>query len=103
MTHGWCIAGLLLGDEGKGKIVDALTRRIGASLVIRTGGCQAAHHVVTDDGRSHCFAQFGSGALAGARTHLSRFMFIEPVALIREAAHLEALGVRDPLSTLTVH
>lgn len=98
-----CVVGLGFGDEGKGSIVDALTRKHKADLVVRfNGGAQAAHHVVTDDGLEHCFAQFGSGTLAGARTHLSRFMLIDPTALDREAEHLRAIGLPAPYAALTI-
>ncbi len=97
------VAGLGFGDEGKGSIVDSLVRRFGAGLVVRyNGGAQSAHNVVLPDGRHHCFSQFGSGTLAGARTHLSRYMMIDPVALINEAKHLQELGIPDPFSLLTI-
>lgn len=97
------VVGLGWGDEGKGSIVDALTRKTGADLVVRfCGGAQAAHHVVTDEGLDHCFAQFGSGTLAGARTHLSRFMLIDPAALINEAEHLREITSSNPFDRLTI-
>src|SRR5215467_3672428 len=97
------IADLGFGDAGKGAITDFLTRRLSAHTVVRfNGGPQAAHNVVTPDGRHHTFAQFGSGTLAGARTHLSRFMLVDPLALVREADHLRDLGVADPYGGLTV-
>jgi adenylosuccinate synthase len=90
MSTAYLVQGLLFGDEGKGTTVDALVRKTGADLVVRfNGGPQTAHHVVLPDGRSHCFSQFGSGTLAGARTHLSRFMLVEPMALQREAQSLK--------------
>ncbi|HEX9034800.1 MAG TPA: adenylosuccinate synthetase [Streptosporangiaceae bacterium] len=97
------------GDAGKGTVVDWLCARPGAEpvrprTVIRfNGGAQAAHNVVTPDGRHHTFAQFGSGMFtAGVRTHLSRFMLVDPLALAAEAAHLAESGVRDALDRLTV-
>jgi adenylosuccinate synthase len=97
------VAGLGFGDEGKGTITDFLVRQHSAKLVVRyNGGPQAAHHVVTSDGRTHCFSQFGAGTLAGAATHLSRFMFIDPLAIIREADHLREIGVADPFALLTI-
>jgi len=97
------VTGLGHGDEGKGATVDALVRRLGLELVVRhNGGPQAAHHVVRDDGQVHCFAQFGAGTLVpGVRTHLSRFMLVEPLALAREAAALERIGVAAPLGRLS--
>ena len=84
------------GDAGKGSIVDFLTRAHEAHTVVRyNGGAQAGHRVVTRgaDPREHVFAQFGSGTLAGAATHLSRFMLLDPLAMIAEGQQLQALGV----------
>ncbi len=90
------------GDAGKGSIVDFLTREHAAHTVVRyNGGAQAGHRVVTPAGAEHVFAQFGSGTLAGARTHLSRFMLVEPLAMLAEAAHLRMLGV-DALACTTI-
>jgi len=103
----YVILGLGFGDEGKGSIVDYIAREIGQATsyyptVIRfNGGPQAAHNVVTPDGKHHTFSQFGSGTLAGARTHLSRFVLVEPFALLNEAEHLTTLGV-SPFELLTV-
>ena len=64
------------------------------TVVRFNGGAQAAHNVVTADGRHHTFAQFGSGSFTpGVRTHLSRFMLVDPLALAAEAAHLASVGV----------
>jgi adenylosuccinate synthase len=82
------VLGLGFGDEGKGTMVDWLARRAPSPpLVVRwNGGPQAAHHVVTDDGRTHCFAQLGSGSFVpGARTHLGREMAVDLYALHVEA------------------
>lgn len=96
--------GLGFGDEGKGASVDFLCRKFNAGLVIRySGGSQAGHNVQLPDGRRHTFSQFGAGTLAGARTYLGDPVIINPTALVREAAHLEELGVSDPYQTLTVH
>jgi len=108
------VTGLGFGDEGKGTLIDALARRAhlaagtkgtGSSvLVVRyNGGPQAAHHVVTDHGQRHCFSQLGSGSLVpGVSTLLSRYMLIEPGALLREAAALASLGVAAPLQALSI-
>ncbi len=86
------VLGMALGDEGKGTLVDWLARRADAAgervVVVRwNGGPQAAHHVVTPEGRAFCFSQLGAGSfVAGARTHLGREMLVDPIALEREAA-----------------
>jgi adenylosuccinate synthase len=95
------------GDAGKGTVVDWLCSRKDAEpvhAVVRfNGGAQAAHNVIDADGRHHTFAQFGSGTLTpGVRTHLSRFVLVDPVALAGEAERLALLGMRDALDRLTV-
>lgn len=93
------------GDAGKGSVVDFLARAHGAHTVVRyNGGAQAAHRVVEGGAapREHVFSQLGSGAFAGAATHLSRFMLIDPPALLAEAEHLCELGLPDPLAATTI-
>lgn len=75
------------GDEGKGLLVDALSDK--DTTVIRfNGGAQAGHTVVLKDGRRHVFHSFGSGTLQGAKTFLSRFMCVDPIAVCREREQL---------------
>ena len=93
------------GDAGKGSIVDFLTRRYGAHTVVRyNGGAQAGHRVVTggDWPKEHVFSQFGSGTLAGAGTHLSRFMLVDPFAMLEEERHLRTLGVTNAFARTTI-
>jgi adenylosuccinate synthase len=102
------------GDAGKGTVTDWLcspaARGAGApglrtphAVVRFNGGAQAAHNVVTADGRHHAFAQFGSGMFTpGVLTHLSRFVLVDPLALAPEAAHLASAGVTAPWDRLTV-
>jgi adenylosuccinate synthase len=106
------VADLGYGDSGKGTVVDWLCSARGSAAreeapvhaVVRfNGGAQAAHNVLTTDGRHHTFAQFGSCSFTpGVRTHLSRFMLVDPLALAAEAAHLASAGVGDALDRLTV-
>ena len=103
MPDAYIVVGLGYGDEGKGTVVDYLTRQYKAHTVIRfNGGAQAAHNVITPDGKHHTFAQFGSGTLAGARTHLSQYMLVNPFDMPLEARHLQQLGVLDPLKTISI-
>lgn len=95
------------GDAGKGTVVDWLCSRQGGrpvrTVVRFNGGAQAGHNVVTTDGRHHTFAQFGAGTFTpGVRTHLSRFVLVDPLALAAEAGHLASIGVGDALDRLTV-
>ncbi|MDP3792355.1 MAG: adenylosuccinate synthetase [bacterium] len=98
------VTGLGYGDEGKGKVVHWLCSKHKAHTVIRTGGPQAMHRVVTSSGQEHVHAQFGSGTLAGAATHLSKNMVIDPYAIIAEGKALEnELGVNGVFGRLTIH
>ena len=98
MNEHVAVVDLGYGDAGKGTVVDALCAASPRRAVLRfNGGAQAAHNVVTEDGRHHTFAQFGSGTLRGVPTHLTRFVVVDPLALAAEAA---ALG--NPFALLTV-
>jgi len=103
-SHAILIADLGYGDAGKGSLVDALARQTQVHTVVRyNGGAQAAHNVVTPEGRHHTFAQFGSAAfLPGVRTHLSRYMLLHPLAMLSEERHLRALGVRDAFARTSI-
>nr|HEX4319138.1 adenylosuccinate synthetase [Kofleriaceae bacterium] len=98
------VLGLGFGDEGKGTIVDWLARRASSPpLVIRwNGGPQAAHHVVTEAGAVHCFAQLGAASFVpGARTHLAADMAVDLPALWTElAAFARAAGFDAPPPTI---
>ncbi|MBI2030670.1 adenylosuccinate synthetase, partial [Candidatus Kaiserbacteria bacterium] len=75
-----------------------------AHTVIRTGGPQALHHVVTDQGANHVFSQFGSGTLRGSATHLSRHMLIDPHAILGEGtALMYGSGIRGVFDMMTIH
>ncbi len=98
------IADLGYGDAGKGSIVDALARTTPVHTVVRyNGGAQAAHNVVTSDGREHTFSQFGSAAFVpGVRTHLSRYMILHPLTMLAEERHLRSLGVTDAFERTSI-
>jgi adenylosuccinate synthase len=83
------VIGMLLGDEGKGTIVDYLASQRETHAVVRfSGGAQAAHNVITPDGRHHTFSQFGSASFHGVPTILSKHMMVEPYSLAREGSAL---------------
>jgi adenylosuccinate synthase len=98
------LAGLGYGDEGKGAWTDYLARTEPVHTVVRfNGGAQAGHNVVTPDGRHHTFAQFGSGSFVhGVNTHLSRFMLLNPIRLLKEDDELRTLGVTDALARISI-
>lgn len=99
MQQAILIADLGFGDAGKGTITDFLAERLAAHTIVRyNGGPQAAHNVVTADGRHHTFAQFGSGTFhPQVKTLLSRYMLINPLNMLNEERHLRTCGIYDAL------
>ena len=105
MRQAHIVVDLSFGDCGKGTIVDALVRKYRAHSVFRfNGGAQAAHNVITSDGRHHTFSQFSSGTFVpGVRTILSEYMLVQPWALFAEEEHLRSIGVTDAFDRLFIH
>lgn len=104
MARATIVIGLGFGDEGKGAVVDYLTRESGAKLVVRfSGGANAKHAVMDERGYRHRCSQFGSGVLAGARTHLSFNVVVDPLEMRHEARALfRRYHINDPLSLVSV-
>ncbi len=103
MRKVFTITGLTFGDESKGSVVDSLVRRYKIPLVVRwSGGCNAAHNVITDNGIHHTFSQFGSGTFAGADTLLTKHVLVDPYRLLNEAEVLELKGVKSPCNLMYV-
>jgi len=100
------VVDLGFGDAGKGSIVDYLSRcdpTTPKTIIRFNGGCQAAHNVVTPERKHHTFSQFGSGSfIRNVRTHLSRFMIIDPFAMLNEANSFKDLTGMNLYSRLTV-
>lgn len=103
MGKAYFVIGLGYGDEGKGSVVDFLTEKFNADMVARfNGGSQAAHHVV-NDGKIHCFSQFGSGTfIPRTKTYLSSFMYIDPISLMVEEESLRQKGILDAYQRLFI-
>ncbi|MBI5733091.1 adenylosuccinate synthetase [Candidatus Jorgensenbacteria bacterium] len=98
------VTGLGYGDEGKGGTTHWLCSTHRAHTVIRTGGAQAFHRVLTASGKEHIFSQFGSGTLRGSATHLSKNMVIDPHAILAEGEALKhEQGISSVFETLTIH
>ncbi len=87
------VIGSQWGDEGKGKIVDILSRD--ADLVVRfQGGSNAGHTVVTRKG-TYIFHLIPSGILSrGKLCILGSGVVIDPGALIGELDHLQNQGIK---------
>lgn len=83
------IIGALFGDEGKGHMVDICANKPSTVNVRFNGGAQAAHTVVTPDGKRHAFRHFGSGTFAGATTYLGEDFIVNIFAFDQERRNLE--------------
>ena len=86
------VTGAQWGDEGKGKIVDLLARRI--QVVARYNGGHNAGHTVIIDGQRYVLHLIPSGILHdGVLCAMGNGMVIDPWALEKEMGELRGLGV----------
>jgi adenylosuccinate synthase len=85
------VNGLQWGDEGKGKIVDYLTKT--ADVVVRSQGGNNAGHTVIADGRKHVLHLLPSGILWPGKTCIiGNGVVLDPAGLVSEIEQLEAGG-----------
>jgi len=92
------VIGTQWGDEGKGKLVDLLTEKVGG--VIRFQGGHNAGHTLVIDGRKTVLHLIPSGILhQGVQCYIGNGVVLSPEALLREIGVLEQAGVpvRDRL------
>ena len=86
------IAGAQWGDEGKGKIVDVLTRE--AQVVARYQGGHNAGHTVVIEGKQYILHLVPSGILhKGTLSVIGNGTVVDPAALITELDELAAQGI----------
>ncbi|MBS0439472.1 MAG: adenylosuccinate synthase [Proteobacteria bacterium] len=86
------ILGAQWGDEGKGKIVDLLTERVGA--VARFQGGHNAGHTLVIKGKKTVLHLIPSGILRdGVQCLIGNGVVLSPAALRQEIAELEGQGV----------
>ncbi len=94
------ILGAQWGDEGKGKIVDLLSRNF--DLVARYQGGHNAGHTIRIGDRKFVLKLIPSGILhPGKRAVIGNGLVIDPAALLTETAQLEVAGV-DVLGQLRI-
>ena len=86
------VIGTQWGDEGKGKIVDLLTDKVGA--VVRFQGGHNAGHTLVIDGEKTVLHLIPSGILReNVQCLIGNGVVLSPEALLKELAGLEAKGV----------
>jgi len=92
------VIGIGFGDEGKGRVVDYFCNTVNPSLVVRfSGGHQAAHQVITENGVRHTFSNFGSGSLRGIPTYISKYCTVDPIGILNEFNVLKEKGINPIL------
>jgi len=86
------VVGTQWGDEGKGKIVDLLTRY--SDFVVRFQGGNNAGHTLVVDGKQYIFHIIPSGILYEDKTCvIGNGVIIDPGVLLKEIADLAAKGL----------
>jgi adenylosuccinate synthase len=92
MSKNVVVIGAQWGDEGKGKIVDLLTDRVGA--VVRFQGGHNAGHTLVINGKKTVLRLLPSGILHPSVTaFIGNGVVLSPQALLEEIGELEAAGV----------
>lgn len=85
------LVGTQFGDEGKGKIVDALSEQF--DFVVRFNGGANAGHTVTAEGKVHKLHLLPSGILRpGVRNLLAPGVAVDPELLVEELDTLKTAG-----------
>ena len=93
MSKNLVVIGAQWGDEGKGKIVDLLTERVGA--VARFQGGHNAGHTLVIDGAKTVLSLIPSGILhAGVQCVIGNGVVVSLEALFREADMLVQRGIQ---------
>lgn len=85
------VVGLQWGDEGKGKIIDALAPEF--DYVVRSNGGNNAGHTVVVDGIKYPLSLVPSGVLQKRKLLIAQGVVINPKVLLDEIAMLAARGV----------
>ncbi|WP_129777239.1 adenylosuccinate synthase [Peristeroidobacter soli] len=89
------VIGAQWGDEGKGKIVDLLTNRVGG--VVRFQGGHNAGHTLVINGRKTILRLIPSGILHdGVTCFIGNGVVLSPKALLDEIAELQTAGIDVP-------
>lgn len=90
------------GDGGKGGIVHKLVNTFHASVVLKFGGGQGSHGILTNGGEKFAFSHWGCGTLEAVPTVITPNFIVIPHAILNEGRSLQRLGINDPYSLLTV-
>jgi adenylosuccinate synthase len=87
------LVGAQWGDEGKGKIIDVLTKD--ADVVVRTQGGNNAGHTVFIGDKKFVLHLIPSGILRKGKTCvIGNGVVVDPISLVEEITGLQKLGVQ---------
>lgn len=88
------IIGAQWGDEGKGKLVDAMSGYF--DYICRSTGGANAGHTIYNEGKKYIFHLFPSGLLhPNTIGVIGNGTVVDPVSLISEIKNLEATGIKN--------
>ena len=96
MKQSQIVVGLQWGDEGKGKIIDAIAPAY--DCVVRWNGGNNAGHTVVVDGKRFPLSLVPSGALQKKKLFIAQGVVINPKVLLEEIQMLEDAGYRVDLT-----
>ena len=88
------VIGANAGDEGKGLVVNALTKQMVANtmekpiIVFHNGTAQRGHTVDYTRTLRHVYHHFGSGTMSNGRTYFSQSFLVHPMEYAREHKEL---------------
>ena len=85
------VVGSQWGDEGKGKIVDWLSRR--ADIVVRFQGGHNAGHTLVIDGATYRLSLLPSGVVQNKLSIIGNGVVVDPWALLEEIDTLRSQGI----------
>jgi adenylosuccinate synthase len=92
MPKGVVVVGVQWGDEGKGKVVDALAHHF--DIVARYQGGANAGHTVVIGGKKFVLQLLPSGILRPGKTAvIGNGVVVDPEALLKEVAAIEQAGI----------
>lgn len=94
MSH-TVVIGLQFGDEGKGKIVDAIAHS--HSCVVRFHGGNNAGHTLIVDGQKTVLHLVPSGVLSGKPSFIGNGVAFDPVIFEEEIKLLKSMGIDTSL------
>jgi len=86
------VLGAQWGDEGKGKVVDLLSKRF--DIIARYQGGHNAGHTVRIGDRQFILKLVPTGILCGKMAVIGNGLVIDPAALLEEIGSLEAAGIQ---------